>query len=136
MTRSPSGDAALPSPAEPTQRWYARPVFFVADLERAIAFYVGRLGFEKCWHEADGAGTVCQVGRSDCEIILAEDPARTDRGRLFVELTPDGVAQLGREIDAGAIAHDRIRWGYDALRIVDPDGNELLVPVDPDELSR
>lgn len=136
MTRTPPGDESLSSSAAPTQRWYARPVFFVADLERALAFYVGRLGFEKRWHEADGAGTVCQVDRSDCEIILAEERDRSDRGRLFVELTPDGVAELRREIEARAIPHDRIRWGYDALRLVDPDGNELLIPVDPDELSR
>jgi hypothetical protein len=36
------------------QRWYARPVFFVADVSRALHFYIDRLGFEKCWHEGDG----------------------------------------------------------------------------------
>lgn len=39
-----------------TQRWYARPVFFVADVNRAIDFYTGSLGFVNAWHEADGAG--------------------------------------------------------------------------------
>jgi hypothetical protein len=41
--------------------WYMRPVFFVTDIGRAIEYYVGGLGFEKKWHEADGKGTVCQV---------------------------------------------------------------------------
>ena len=65
-----------------THRWYSRPVFFVTDINRAIDFYVGRLGFAKKWHEADGTGTVCQVDRSDCEIILCEDAGRKDRAQF------------------------------------------------------
>jgi hypothetical protein len=30
-------------------RWYARPVLFVADLNRALRFYIDMLGFEKRW---------------------------------------------------------------------------------------
>ena len=77
-----------------TQRWYVRSVFFVADIQRAISFYVDLLGFEKAWHEGDGAGTVCQVNRSDCEIILCEDADRRDKAPLFVELT-DGQLDVG-----------------------------------------
>ena len=40
-------------------RWYTRPVLFVADVNRALRFYIDRLGFEKRWHEGDGMGTVC-----------------------------------------------------------------------------
>ena len=39
-------------------RWYTRPVFFVADVNRAARFYIDTLGFEKGWHSDDGAGTV------------------------------------------------------------------------------
>lgn len=53
--------------------WYMRPVFFVSDIQRAIGYYVDKLGFEKKWHEADGKGTVCQVDRGGCEIILCAD---------------------------------------------------------------
>ena len=35
--------------------WYARPVVFVADINRAIRFYVDMLGFEKAWHEGTAA---------------------------------------------------------------------------------
>ncbi len=70
--------------------WYPRPVFFVADLARALHFYQELLGFTKKWHEADGAGTVCQVDRSDCEIILCEDSARITPARLFIDGTQDG----------------------------------------------
>lgn len=107
-------------------RWYARPVLFVADVGRALRFYIDQLGFEKRWHEGDGAGKVCQVDRAECEIILCEDPARTDKGRLFVELTPDGLAELRREIGERSVPHEKSWWGYDVIKIVDPDGNELL----------
>ena len=55
-----------------THRWYTRPVLFVADVNRALRFYIDKLGFEKRWHEGDGAGKVCQVNRAGCEIILSD----------------------------------------------------------------
>jgi catechol 2,3-dioxygenase-like lactoylglutathione lyase family enzyme len=117
------------SETQNAHRWYARPVFFVADINRAIRFYVDQLGFEKAWHEDDGAGTVCQVNRSDCEIILCQRADRKDKSRLFVALTADGLAKLQREIIAHSIPHKEIWWGYDSIQIDDPDGNELLFPL-------
>jgi catechol 2,3-dioxygenase-like lactoylglutathione lyase family enzyme len=73
-------------------------VLFVADVNRALRFYIDMLGFEKKWHAGDGAGGVCHVNRAGCEIILCEDATRRDRGRLFVELTADGLTALRREI--------------------------------------
>jgi len=58
---------------ETVHRWYTRPVLFVADVNHAARFYVDVLGFEKSWHEGDGAGTVCPVNHGECEIILCED---------------------------------------------------------------
>jgi catechol 2,3-dioxygenase-like lactoylglutathione lyase family enzyme len=113
------------------EKWYARPVFFVDDINRAARFYTESLGFVKKWHEADGAGTVCQVDRSECEIILCQDATRKDRTRLFIELTADGVADLQREVAERAIPTEETWWGYDVLRIRDPDGNELLIPLRP-----
>jgi hypothetical protein len=81
-----------------THRRYARPVFFVSDIQAALHFYIDQLGFEKQWHEGDGTGKVCQVNRGECEIILCEDAARRDKGRLFVELTRDGLHELRREL--------------------------------------
>ncbi len=109
-------------------KWYARPVFFVADVKRAIAFYVDVLGFVKKWHEADGEGTVCQVDRGECEIILCQDEDRKDKGRLFVELTRPGLDELRREIAARSIPNKAAWFGYDVIQIDDPDGNELLFP--------
>jgi catechol 2,3-dioxygenase-like lactoylglutathione lyase family enzyme len=107
--------------------WYMRPVFFVSDIQRAIGFYVGKLGFTKKWHEADGKGTVCQVDRGGCEIILCEDITRQDRGRVFLELSRDAVNQLLKEVGERSIPTQKSWWGYDVLRIEDPDGNDLLV---------
>lgn len=114
---------------EISYRWYMRPVFFVSDVQRALGFYVGKLGFEKRWHEADGKGTVCQVERGECEIILCQDAARKDRGRLFVSLTREGLDQLLHETLERSIPTQRVWWGYESIRIDDPDGNELLFPV-------
>jgi catechol 2,3-dioxygenase-like lactoylglutathione lyase family enzyme len=117
--------------SQPVHRWYTRPVLFVADVNRAIRFYVDMLGFEKAWHSDDGAGTVCQVNHGECEIILCEDATRRDRGRLFIELTAEGLAELRRELVERAVPTKDILWGYDTLQIDDPDGNELFFP-DPE----
>ena len=111
-----------------THRWYARPVLFVADVNRALRFYIDMLGFEKSWHEGDGAGGVCQVNRAGCEIILCEAPARRDKARLFVELTADGLAELRSKIVEHSIPSEKSWWGSNVIKIVDPDGNELLFP--------
>lgn len=112
-----------------THKWYSRPVLFVADVQRALRFYVDLLGFEKDWHEGDGAGTVCQVHRAECEIILCEDRDRKDRGRLFVSLTPEGMAQLRSELAARSIPNTKSWWGHDLIQVDDPDGNQLLFPL-------
>ena len=114
--------------AQPVHRWYTRPVFFVADVNRAARFYVDMLGFQKSWHSGDGAGTVCQVNHGECEIILCEDATRRDKARLFIELTADGLADLRNELVERAVPTRETWWGYDTLQVDDPDGNELLFP--------
>ena len=110
-------------------RWYTRPVLFVSDVNRALHFYTDILGFKKAWHEGDGLGKVCQVDRAGCEIILCEDAERRNKGRLFVELTRDGVAEFKREIAERSIPSKKSWWGYDVIQINDPDDNELLFPL-------
>jgi catechol 2,3-dioxygenase-like lactoylglutathione lyase family enzyme len=110
-------------------RWYTRPVLFVADVNRALRFYVDMLGFEKSWHEGDGAGGVCQVNRGECEIILCEGGTRRDKARLFVELTAEGLTDLRRELVERSVPSKESWWGSDVLQIDDPDGNELLFPL-------
>jgi len=106
--------------------WYLRPVLFVSDIQAALGFYMDKLGFEKIWDK----GTVCQVNRGGCEIILCEDSVRRDKGRLFVELNRDGIDELRREISERSVPTQKAWWGYDVIQIADPDGNELLFPLD------
>jgi len=118
-------ESALPETL--SAQWYARPVLFVSDLQGALTFYLDKLGFVKKWHEAGGKGTVCQVDRGGCEIILCQDATRRDRSRLFLELSREGVEQLLQETVERSVPTQKSWWGYDVLRIEDPDGNELLV---------
>lgn len=111
-----------------THFWYVRPVFFVDDIHRAARFYVDMLGFDKGWHIGDGTGTVCQVNHGECEIILCQDASRRDRGRLFIELSAEGVAALRRELLERGTPTRETWWGYETLQVDDPDGNELLFP--------
>ena len=106
--------------------WYARPVFDVADLNRAIAFYLDQLGFWKKWHQ----GPVCQVNRGDCEIILCEDKTRRDKTRLFIELNQPELAEFRQEVAERKVPNKQTWWGYDSIQIDDPDGNELLFPIE------
>jgi len=122
--------AESPVPERPLHSWYARPVLFVSDVQGALRFYIDQLGFEKAWHQGDGKGTVCQVNRGDCELILCQDAARRDRSRLFVELNLRQHAELRRLITERSVPFDNTWWGYDCIRIADPDGNELLFPVE------
>ena len=48
-------------------RWYTRPVLFVADVNRALRFYVDLLGFEKHWQataRAKSAKSIAENARS------------------------------------------------------------------------
>ena len=113
----------------PPYRWYSRPVLFVSDVQRSLRFYIESLGFKQDWPKGGEKWTVCQVSRSDCEIILCEEPRR-DKSRLFIELTPEGLQQLRQELDGRAVPNKIVWWGYDCTQVEDPDGNELLFPED------
>ncbi len=54
---------------------------------------------------------------------------RTDKARLFLELIPEGLADLRHEIVERTVPSKESWWGYDVLQVDIPDGNELLFPV-------
>ena len=66
-------------PRAQSHRWYSRPVLFVADLGRALRFYVDQLGFGKDWHADDGLGTVCQVSAATARSSSARTLCATTR---------------------------------------------------------
>ena len=51
-------------------------------------------------------------------------------GVLAVELTEAGIAELRSEIIEHSIPNKKSWWGYDVIQIDDPDGNELLFPLE------
>jgi catechol 2,3-dioxygenase-like lactoylglutathione lyase family enzyme len=114
--------------------WYARPFFFVADVERALDFYVNSLGFTEKWRFAEeGKVFVAQVDREGCEIILSSQWSdRNGKGRLFIALTSAGYAALPGDLAGKGVTAKQGWWGYRSLFVADPDGNELYFP-DPDD---
>jgi catechol 2,3-dioxygenase-like lactoylglutathione lyase family enzyme len=109
--------------------WYARPVLFVADVQRAVDFYVGRLGFREKWRFEQ---EVAQVDRDECEIIVSSQrPAKIGMGMLFIALTSADFAALPAILASNGVASTRAHWGYPVIMVADPDGNELYFP-DPD----
>jgi catechol 2,3-dioxygenase-like lactoylglutathione lyase family enzyme len=115
-------------------RWYTRPVIFVSDMPASVAFYLDVLAFEQAWaNEQDGQAIVTQVARGDCEVILCLDPNRKASARLFVSLEPEELAAFRKEIAKRSIPAEDTWWGYPCISIQDPDGNELLFPIQDEE---
>jgi catechol 2,3-dioxygenase-like lactoylglutathione lyase family enzyme len=107
-------------------RWYTRPVLFVADIQRAVDFYVDRLGFTEKWRFEQ---EVAQVDRDDCEIIVSSQrPPKTGMGMLFIELTAEDVGGLPATLEAKGVTFTRGHWGYPVVIVDDPDGNQLYFP--------
>lgn len=77
------------------QKWCTRPILYVADMERALAFYTAKLGFTKSRrHDEEGRTQMAQVERLGCDLIFSCQMARTDKNRLPVEAQLRGDARL------------------------------------------
>ena len=110
--------------------WYSRPVLFVADVDRSVAFYESKLGFAEAWRHVDeDKALVAQVDRDGCEIILSSQrPARTGHGLLFISLDPDAIDGVRTELEGRGAAVKDDHWGYRVMTVDDPDGNQLFFP--------
>jgi uncharacterized glyoxalase superfamily protein PhnB len=119
--------------------WYARPVLFVADIDRALDFYVKRLGFTKNWRFEDGGKPlVAQAERQGCALIFSSQwPDKVGKGLIFVSLDIDAAPdklrsevetalnKLRAELEAKGVNVEEGLWGYRVLVVRDLDGNEL-----------
>jgi len=115
---------------------YARTVFFVSDLERAMRFYTEQLGFALDWDSNDG---VFQVSLLGFELIVnqawKETLARAGHGRLFIGVDEEQAEPFRRHLAAKAIHPRRVDWGRPTLVVSDPDGNELFFWLPNDDFS-
>ena len=112
--------------SDKSESWYARPVFFVVDCEKALRFY-SALGFREAWrHDDDGSLVAVQMNRDGAELILNRNATRAGGGRLFLSLDQGKVARCTEGfVAAGVEVHDEY-WGMPVKSVRDPDGNDLL----------
>ena len=110
--------------------WFARPVLFVADIDRSIDFYVKQLEFTQAWrYEEEGKAYVAQVERQGCELILSSQwPDKVGKGLMFISLDVGVLDALRAELEGRGVEVKDGQWGYRLMVIVDPDGNELYFP--------
>jgi catechol 2,3-dioxygenase-like lactoylglutathione lyase family enzyme len=114
--------------------WFARPVLFVADIERSVDFYVNQLGFSHPWrYEEEGKARVAQVERQGCELILSSQwPDKVGKGLMFISLDVEVLNALRAELEGRGVDVKDGNWGYRLMVIVDPDRNELYFPYPSD----
>jgi catechol 2,3-dioxygenase-like lactoylglutathione lyase family enzyme len=113
-----------------SDKWYSRPVLFVADIDRSVHFYVKQLGFTQAWrYEEDGKAYVAQVDRQGCELIFSSQwPDKVGTGLMFISLDPDVLDALRTELEGRGVEVKDGQWGYRLMVVKDPDGNELYFP--------
>jgi catechol 2,3-dioxygenase-like lactoylglutathione lyase family enzyme len=107
---------------------FARPVLFVADINRSVDFYVKQLGFTQPWrYEEEGKVWVAQVDRQGCEFILSSQwPDKVGKGLMFIALDVGVLDVLRAELEVRGVDVKDGQWGYPLMVIADPDGNELF----------
>jgi len=113
-----------------SDKWYARPVLFVADIDRSVDFYVKQLGFTEAWcYEEKGKAFVAQVDRQGCELIFSSQwPDKVGKGLMFISLDAGVLDALHADLESRGVAVKDGEWGYRLMVIADPDGNELYFP--------
>ncbi len=131
---APLSPAPVPTLPAPTADVVvsAIPVLRVADAERSVRFYCGRLAFRQdWWHQAarEEPATV-SVSRGGASVILTE---RTDVGRdgqlciwtiELATLVTEWAAHEDVVLEHGPAA---MPWGLTEIAFRDPDGNRIRV---------
>ena len=113
------------------EKWYSRPVFSVSNIQNSLQFYCDLLGFDQSWqYEENGQTIVTQISKGELELILAANLDRVGHARIFISLNGPELARLEQVIKAKEIETENIHWGYPTIRIRDPDGNEMLFPLE------
>jgi catechol 2,3-dioxygenase-like lactoylglutathione lyase family enzyme len=113
-----------------SEKWYARPVLFVSDINRSVDFYVKQLGFKLNWgYEEGGTAWIAQVARLGCEVILSSQwPDKVGNGLMFISLEPEILDALRTELEGRGVEVKDGQWGYRLMVVADPDGNQFYFP--------
>ena len=113
-----------------SNKWYARPVLFVANIDRSVDFYGQQLDFTESWrYEEDGKAYVAQVDRLGCELILSSQwPDKVGNGLMFISLDPGVLDALRVELEGRGVDVKDGQWGYRLMVVTDPYGNQLYFP--------
>jgi catechol 2,3-dioxygenase-like lactoylglutathione lyase family enzyme len=111
------------------------PILDVRDIEKALAFYVERLGFEIDFRYEEDPKNYAGVRRDDVSLHMQwqhEDHfKRGTAGRLRVRLIVDDPDALFDEYRSKGVVDDGIQvrdtaWGTREFGFRDPDGNGLV----------
>src|SRR5688572_1415975 len=106
------------------------PIYQVEDLDQAISFYTGVLGFEVAWKAGDppDRASLC---RDAVEITLEtrepSEPKRISRAYLYVSDIDAYVAEAQAKGARVTVPLGDRWYGMRDCRVLDPDGNELHI---------
>jgi catechol 2,3-dioxygenase-like lactoylglutathione lyase family enzyme len=110
----------------------AIPVVRVANAERSVQFYCGRLGFtQDWWHQPQpDAPASVSVSRGGASVVLTERSDLGREGQLILWTTE--IATLFGEwggLDDVTLEHapTAMPWGFTEMTLRDPDGNRIRV---------
>jgi lactoylglutathione lyase len=103
----------------------------VSDQDKAVEFFVGKLGFEKRFDAPVSENfrwiTVAAPGASTSVALITNPDTGADTGIRFV--VPDAEAEHQAMRDCGVDAGDLLRWpGVPPMfEFKDPDGNKFVI---------
>ena len=121
-------------------------VFYVKNLEQSLAFYRDLLGFKEIGRVFDGAAAALTSGRTHHELLLIQvddapgPPAGRRRGLYHIGIkvgdSLDELRAAKQELERAGIPIDGMsdHTVSQSLYLRDPDGNEVELYVDAEEL--
>ena len=103
------------------------PIFHTADLQRLVAFYVERLGFEEVYRFEDAY--VSLEGPLKLGLTAVSELTRAGRAAIWlccrdVDAEIEALRAAGVEVTREP---EDMEWGERMAAVLDPDGNEIYV---------
>ncbi|HEY8305472.1 MAG TPA: VOC family protein [Lapillicoccus sp.] len=107
--------------------------YIVDDVDAALEFYTGRLGFDEVMHPAP---TFAMVSRGDLRLALSAPSSRGGGGQVLADgsvPTPGGWNRIQLEVDDVRALADELRTAGATLRsdVVEGVGGDQLIVEDP-----